>query len=101
MFQFRRGITLPDYPDAWNAGLVATIKAAEREAASWEESDTPSHFSAVAMGRARRVEHVGLWIGDPSGAILHATEAAGVVYQTPLSIRSTGIQHFRYYNFRP
>jgi hypothetical protein len=98
-----RHVEIPAYPDVWDAGLKAVCQKAESEiSANWRALDRPIHLCGVAMGRGRRTEHVGLWLGlRDSGGILHCSEAGGVTFQSPASIRSTGIQHFRYYQFRP
>ena len=98
----RRGLDLVPYNDVTESNLGLVMRTATREAAArWERIDNPTHFCVVAMSRGVHVEHVGLWIDEAGGGVLHSYEAAGVVFQSMLSIRGTGFQNFSFYQLRP
>jgi cell wall-associated NlpC family hydrolase len=98
----RRGIELCPYGGVKETGLAGMIRNAEAEAQErWELIATPVHLCCVAMARGRRIEHVGLWLDEGAGGVLHSHEGAGVVFQSPASIRNTGFQNFTFYQFRP
>lgn len=98
----RRGLDLIPYNDVTESNLALVMRTATREAAArWEKIVEPVHFCVVAMSRGIHVEHVGLWIDEAGGGVLHSYESAGVVFQTTTSIRNTGFQNFTFYQLRP
>ena len=77
------------------------MRTAESEAYErWQLILSPEHFCIAAMSRGRHVEHVGLWLDEGNGGILHSYEGAGVVFQSENTIRNTGLKNFRYYQLR-
>jgi hypothetical protein len=102
VYQARRGVTLCPFAGVRETGLIGMMKNAKAEAAThWQEITRPEHLCCVGMSRGRRVEHVGLWLEDGNGGVLHSHEGAGVVFQSVASIRNTGFQNFIFYKFRP
>lgn len=98
----RRGLTLCPYGGVKEIGLASMLKTATREAqARWYPLASPEHLCGVGMSRGRRIEHVGLWLDEAGGGVLHCHEGAGVVFQSTASIRLTGFQNFMFYQFRP
>ena len=98
----RRGLSLCPYSGVKETGLADMMKTATSEAAyRWKRLNGPEHLCGVAMSHGRRIEHVGLWLEEAGGGILHSHESAGVVFQSQSSIRNTGFQNFMFYQFRP
>jgi cell wall-associated NlpC family hydrolase len=98
VLQERRGVSLAAYAGVTQSGLIQMVKNAETEAkAHWSKISSPLHLCGVGMSRNKRIEHVGLWLGN--GGILHCHEGGGVVFQSRASIRQTGFQNFTYYQF--
>lgn len=98
----RRGFQLSQYGGVKETGLSEMLKTATSEAAyRWRRIVQPVHLCGVGMSRGKRIEHVGLWLDEANGGVLHSHEGAGVVFQSQSSIRQTGFQNFMFYNFRP
>lgn len=97
----RRGLTLPQYQGVDELGAEGMVKTAEAEALRWEPLAEPAHLCAVAMSRNRRISHVGLWLDEAGGGVFHSFRGGGVVFQPVATIRQSGIQTFKYYQFRP
>lgn len=97
----RRGITLCPHAGVDESGLAGMLRTAEDEcAAHWERIDQPAHLCGVAMGRGRRIEHVGIWLEEGGGGILHSYCGGGVVFERQANIRARGFQTFIFYNFK-
>jgi cell wall-associated NlpC family hydrolase len=95
-----RGVTLSEYGGVRETGLARMLRTASIELPNWEALAKPVHLCGVAMSSGRRIEHVGLWIADGNGGILHCHESAGVVFQSVAGIRQTGFQNITYYQLR-
>lgn len=88
-----RGIDLP-VVDVDALQPLAVRHAFADGARSWKQVDAPADGDAVLMSKASQPSHVGVWM---NGAVLHCTEASGVVYQRPLSLRLVGWNVLGYY----
>lgn len=100
IFAARRGLELPAFEGVKTLGLAGVVKAARTEAATWEEISTPVHFAAVGISENRAIHHVGLWLDEAGGGVLHAFQGGGVVFQTLSALRARGMQHFTFYKHR-
>lgn len=98
----RRGIEIASYAGVKETGLAAMVRTASIECSNkWEHILTPEHFCGVAISRGRAIEHVGIWLDEGNGGILHCYESFGVVFQTTNTIRATGFQNFTFYKLKP
>lgn len=98
----RQGLELCPYGGVKETGLADMLRTAQAEtAAHWVPIGQPEHLCGVGMSRGKRIEHVGIWLDEGAGGILHSHEGAGVVFQSQASIRTTGFQNFSFYQFRP
>ena len=101
VLKHRRGLELTPYGGVKETGLLMMMRAADHEVKShWEQIVFPVHFCVVAMSRGSRAEHVGIWVDEGGGGILHSCEGSGVVFQTTTTIRNTGSQNFTFYKLR-
>jgi len=98
----RRGIAIASYSGVSETGIAAMVRTAAIECSNkWEPIATPVHLCGVAMSRGRAIEHVGLWLDEAGGGVLHCFESFGVVFQTTNTIRNTGFQNFNFYKLKP
>jgi hypothetical protein len=101
IYLIQRGILLCPFAGVKESGLLGMMKTAQAEAMThWRELAKPEHFACVGMGRGRRVEHVGLWLDEGNGGILHTQEGVGVTFQSMAAIRQSGMQHFTFYQLK-
>lgn len=83
--------------DATSRLVSARAFAGHDEYQSWQSVSAPREGDAVVMGKNSRPSHVGIWVDDNGGAILHSLEHAGVVC-TPISaLPSVGMRVLGYY----
>ena len=97
----RRGVILTPYDGVAACGQLGLSRQAETELPRWQQIATPEHFCGVALSKGRRINHVGLWLDDGGGGVLHCNEASGVVFQGINSLRMSGINNFTFYNIKP
>ena len=100
-FEKRRNVRLREYLGVSEIGEKQVSRLAETESAIWEQLEKPVHFCAVAMSRNRFISHVGIWLEESEGGIFHCLQGGGVVFQSPTTIRQTGIQNFKFYQLKP
>lgn len=101
VFAARRGFLLPAFEGLGTLGLAGVMKTAKAQAAEWERIESPVHFAAVGISENRAIHHVGIWLDEAGGGILHSFQGGGVVFQTQAAMRSKGMQHFNFYNRKP
>lgn len=100
VFAARRGIDLPFFEGVETLGLAGVVEAARQQVPEWEPTLTPTHLCGVAMGGNRATVHVGLWLDEGGGGILHSFQGGGVVFQKPATIQQRGMQNFQYFKHR-
>ena len=85
------GVDLPSVEvDAYRA--LAVRRAFDMPVARdrWQALDRPHPFAAVLMSQASRPHHVGVWLPDNGGSVLHSVEGAGVVLHGRRSLLLAG-----------
>lgn len=98
VFEQRRGLYLSPHVGISEKGMLAIARASKEEVGKrWERVDAPSHFCGVGMSHGSHVEHVGVWLDEGGGGVLHASKSYGVIFQSPATIRNLGFQNFTYY----
>ena len=73
----------------------ASILAARR---IWFPSRMPSDGSIVLMRDGDK--HIGVWLTENGGGVLHATQRRGVIFDSPLGLRKSGFGIPRFYTRR-
>lgn len=73
----------------------ASILAARR---IWRPAFRPSDGSIVVMRDGDK--HVGIWLVENGGGVLHATQRRGVVFDSPLGLRKSGFGVPRFFSRR-
>lgn len=98
------GLDLPDIAvneESLRDSIVAVSEfEAHEERQNWYEVDVPEDGDGVLLRLARYPHHVGVWIdaGEQAG-ILHAIEA-GVMFNSPASLKSSGWKIAKYYRHK-
>lgn len=102
VFKIRRCVKLDPFEGLEQTGPAGVRHKTKEEETSgrWALIIYPVHFCVVAMSRGRHIEHVGLWLDEAGGGILHSYKGAGVVFQSMVTIRNSGIQNFTFYQLR-
>lgn len=93
------GRAMPSFQAPAGAGrtAIAGAIAAHPERARWVEVDTPIDGALVTMARQNCGYHVGTWLEEDGGLIVHAIEECGVVADTIMSLQAVGWRRFRYH----
>jgi len=80
---------------------VSEIEAGElrRLAGEWRPVDAPRDGDGVKMGSAERL-HVGVYVNQNGGAVLHCAERYGVILTQVSALRSMGFSPVTYYRWQ-
>ena len=100
IYKSRLGIELKRFPGIVEAPLETRCRAVIEYAAedTWTKLARPEDLCAVGMSNNRLVHHVGVWL-SAEGGVLHAKRESGVVFQTIVSLRASGITNLSFYRF--
>ncbi|MCS0501374.1 hypothetical protein [Ancylobacter mangrovi] len=99
------GVDLPDHavPDdpSWRWMIEAIAGDPERERWSEVHSPHPHLVTApdgalVAMGRADRAAHIGVWLA-PERAVIHADQVLGTLMEDVPTLKAGGWGRLRFY----
>ncbi|HTM76514.1 MAG TPA: peptidoglycan endopeptidase [Devosia sp.] len=93
------GRQMPDFtmPGAAGRAAIAAAIAVHPERGRWREIDAPQDGALVTMARNDCGYHLGTWLVDDGGLIVHAMENIGVVADTIQSLQAIGWRRFRFH----
>jgi hypothetical protein len=93
------GRTMPDFAIPGEAGrsAIAAAIAAHPERQRWAEVPAPVDGALVTMARNTVGYHIGTWLEEDGGIIIHAIEDCGVVADTLPSLEAVGWRKFRFH----
>lgn len=94
------GRELPEIPNPGDLLGIARLFRDHPEHARWERVGNPVEGDVVQMRAARYPIHVGLWVGDARGGVLHCAQGSGVVYQRLAALAANGWRVEGYYRFK-
>lgn len=93
------GREMPGFAMPAQAGrsAIAAAIAVHSVRRQWVEVDHPVDGSIVTMARNICGYHLGTWLDDDGGVIVHAVEELGVVADTLPSLEAIGWRKFRFH----
>jgi cell wall-associated NlpC family hydrolase len=93
------GREMPPFEMPGSAGRMAIAAAisAHPERLAWREVDHPADGALVTMARNGCGYHIGTWMENDGGLIIHALETVGVVADTIPSMQAVGWRRFRFH----
>ncbi len=93
------GREMPDFAMPGEAGrsAIAAAIAAHPERLRWVEVGMPVDGALVTMARNTVGYHIGTWLAEDGGIIVHAIEDCGVVADTLPSLEAIGWRKFRFH----
>lgn len=93
------GRDMPAFEMPAEAGRMAMAAAiaVHPERARWVEVDAPVDGALVTMARQSCGYHLGTFVAEDGGLIVHALEGTGVVADTVGSLQSVGWRRFRFH----
>ena len=86
---FGRDVPMVDV-DATSAMVCAQAVRDHPERLRWSAVAEPRAGDAVLMGKGRHPTHVGLWIDQDGGGVLHCQQGTGVVFSRPAQLALMG-----------
>lgn len=81
---------------AGRSALAAAI-AAHPERRRWQEVERPVDGALVTMARNECGYHLGTWLKEDGGLIVHTLERCGVVADTPATLEAIGWRRLRFH----
>lgn len=95
----QRGIVLP-VVDV-DAHRALEVRHAMRDNMDgWNLLGKPEDYCAVLMSASLRPHHVGVWIPNDGGGVLHSVEGAGVIFNRKLTLKMSGWNLLGFYEWR-
>lgn len=93
------GREMPKFAIPGTAGrwAIAAAIAAHPERENWIEIDAPEDGALVTMARHQQGYHMGVWLADDDGLVIHAVESAGVVASRLIELEAEGWRKFRFH----
>lgn len=93
------GRAMPAFAMPGMAGRMAIAAAitAHPERGRWRELAGPADGAIVTLARQTCGYHLGTWLAEDGGLIVHAIEEAGVVADTVATLEAVGWRRFRYH----
>lgn len=89
---------LPLYPipPASKLGVAHQIEAAVA-GAEWRKLCSPAHSCAVGLSMGRRLHHVGFYIADDGGMVIHCAQGKRTVAQSVAALRADQWRRIEFY----
>lgn len=94
---FMREMPAFEMPSEAGRQAIAAAIAMHPERDRWKEIKAPSDGALVTMARHLQGYHIGVWIADEDGLIVHAIEGPGVVASRMLELEAEGWRKFRFH----
>lgn len=93
------GRDMPEFTMPAQAGrsAIAAAIAVHPERQQWVEVEQPVDGAIVTMARNICGYHLGTWLDDDGGVVIHAIEDCGVVADTLPSLEAIGWRKFRFH----
>lgn len=93
------GRDMPAFDMPGNAGrmAIAAAIAEHPERGHWAEIARPRDGALVTMARNGCGYHLGTWLAEDGGIVVHAIEGAGVCADTMLSLQTAGWRRLRFH----
>lgn len=91
--------SMPEFAMPGQAGRMAIASAisVHPERHRWHEIAEPVDGALVTMARNQCGYHIGTWIEEDGGVIVHAIEECGVVADTISTLQAVGWRKFRFH----
>lgn len=90
---------MPEFSIPGKAGrhAIAMAIAVHPERARWREVSSPVDGGLVTMARHLQGYHIGTWLAEDGGTILHTLETTGVVASRLIELEAEGWRKFRFH----
>lgn len=94
-------IYLPSLPGiSSQTALVIHRQLTDAANEEWEEIDDPFDGCAVAMSQSKAYHHVGLYIAEGPGKVLHCWDGANVIIEKASQLKLRGLKRITYYRHK-
>ena len=84
--------------DAMNIRTVIRTFRDHEERSRWAPVSSPMPGDAAMLGRNSTEIHLGLWLPEDGGKVLHCDKVGGVLFQSLDSLRLNGWNHVDWYS---
>ena len=103
IYKEQLGVELDRYPHLnffSKKDFMRQIESAVSIGGDWEELRKPTNLCAVGLSANNRIHHIGIYLSNDSGCILHSKAGPGVIIQSLASIRASGNQKILFYKHK-
>lgn len=94
-----RDLPLVQMPAGAGPELIAAALAQHPGRRWWQPVEAPIGGDGVEMVHVKHPRHVGIWLEEDGGLVLHATDPAGVTLDSLVALRALGWRDFRFYRW--
>jgi hypothetical protein len=94
---FDRAMPAFEMPALAGRSAIAAAIAVNPERARWREVPEPVDGALITMARNVCGYHLGTWLAEDGGIVVHAIEECGVIVDTIQSLQTVGWRRFRYH----
>ena len=99
VYKEQLGISLPEHKNIDATRVLEYSGAIRKGMEDWELLEKPEHLCGVALSRSKKIHHVGVYLENDGGLILHCHEESGVIIQTPREMAKLGWRKIEYYGY--
>lgn len=93
---FGRDLPLFEAPEESGRISLAAFLATHPERKFWVNIGKPVDGALVSMAKQEIGYHIGVYLADDGGVIIHALEGSGVIVDQPFSLQALGWRRLQY-----
>ncbi|MCG8522104.1 MAG: host specificity factor TipJ family phage tail protein [Pseudomonadales bacterium] len=93
------GVEMPKLAEVDRGSILAVVRAIRRnpENQMWQEIETPKEGCVVKMFKDGEPDHIGIWLDEDGGGVLHCVKAYGVCYDSRFELETLGWRGLRFF----
>ncbi len=99
VYHHEKGICLPDLPGIVQGSPLVVSREIEEHSVDWVGVSKPDDGDAVAMGLKGIPHHVGIWLGEDGGKVVHCWHGFPVCADSIRMLRVKGIRTIKFFRY--
>ncbi|CAB4122147.1 Endopeptidase, NLPC/P60 domain containing protein [uncultured Caudovirales phage] len=85
--------------DAYKIKDCVVAFSTHGELKNWDKVEVPQEGDCVLMSQNKRPTHIGVWLDEQGGGIIHSVQGVGVIFTTESHIQSMNYNVLGYYRY--